>query len=181
MIFLGCLQARYLSVVLVVVVDSKGFCPIHSACSLCLKDPQNSSIATEIVRMMTSVGADVSVVDSNGNTPLHWAARSGDKSTAEFLLLKASPKGKRDENTLSDNEHRIFVTGLPLFFCFQTRKMTKGRLLYTGHFERVDEGYQLLRSCSKMEPNLLYGVKSLSVRLRWPRTAFMMRTILRLS
>ncbi len=75
--------------------DSKGFCPIHSACSLCLKEPQNSSIATEIVRMMTNAGADVSVADSNGNTPLHWAARAGDKSTAEYLLLKASPKGKK--------------------------------------------------------------------------------------
>lgn len=75
--------------------DSKGFCPIHSACALCLKDPQNSGIATEIVRVMTNAGADVSVADSEGNTPLHWAARAGDKSTAEFLLLKASPTGKR--------------------------------------------------------------------------------------
>lgn len=75
--------------------DSKGYCPIHSACSLCLKDPQNSSIATDIVRMMANAGADVTVADSEGNTPLHWAARAGDKSTAEFLLLKASPTGKQ--------------------------------------------------------------------------------------
>ena len=81
--------------------DSKGYCPIHSACALCLKDPQNSSIATDIVRMMTNAGAVVSVADSNGNTPLHWAARAGDKSTAEYLLLKASPKGTTSE----DNYH----------------------------------------------------------------------------
>lgn len=75
--------------------DSTGYCPIHSACSLCLKDIQNSRIATEIVRMMVTAGADVSVADSNGNTPLHWVARAGDKATAEFLLLKASPKGRK--------------------------------------------------------------------------------------
>jgi hypothetical protein len=74
--------------------DSKGFCPIHSACSLCMKHEQNSSIATDIVRMMITAGADVSVADSNGNTPLHWAARAGDKATAEFLLFKNSPRGE---------------------------------------------------------------------------------------
>ena len=81
--------------------DSKGYCPIHSACALCLKDSLNSSIATEIVRMMANAGADVSVADSEGNTPLHWAARAGDKSTADFLLLKASPTGRRFEWILS--------------------------------------------------------------------------------
>mmetsp|Transcript_17517 Transcript_17517/g.50462 ORF Transcript_17517/g.50462 Transcript_17517/m.50462 type:complete len:775 (-) Transcript_17517:1217-3541(-) len=83
--------------------DSKGFCPIHSACALCLKDQQNSGIATEIVRIMINAGADVSIADSNGNTPLHWAARAGDKSTAEFLLMKAAPidaKNDRGETPL---------------------------------------------------------------------------------
>ena len=73
--------------------DSKGYCPIHSACSLCLKDRNNSELATNIVHMMINAGADVSVADSNGNTPLHWAARAGDRATTEFLLIKASPKG----------------------------------------------------------------------------------------
>jgi len=77
--------------------DSMGYCPIHSACSLCLLGPGNSSIATEIVRMMSSAGADVSVADSNGNTPLHWAARAGDKSTAQFLLLKAAPRDAKND------------------------------------------------------------------------------------
>jgi len=77
--------------------DSKGYCPIHSACSLCLKDPENSTMATDIVRMMTNAGADVSVADSEGNTPLHWAARAGDKSTAEFLLFKSSPKDAKND------------------------------------------------------------------------------------
>lgn len=73
--------------------DKAGFCPMHSACSLCMKDDKNSKIATEIVRMLVTSGADTSVQDSEGNTPLHWAARAGDKGTAEFLLLKHSPIG----------------------------------------------------------------------------------------
>ena len=57
-------------------------------------DPINSSMATEIVRMLIAAGADSSIRDLDGNTPLHWAARAGDKGTAEFLLVKNNPKGK---------------------------------------------------------------------------------------
>jgi ankyrin repeat protein len=74
--------------------DTAGYAPMHSACSLCMKDAQNSSIATDIVRMLISAGADASIGDSEGNTPLHWAARAGDKGTAELLLLKNCPKGR---------------------------------------------------------------------------------------
>eukprot|EP00980_Cylindrotheca_fusiformis_P016270 scaffold4829_cov129-Cylindrotheca_fusiformis.AAC.30 len=77
--------------------DSKGYCPIHSACSLCMIDTQNSSIATDIVRALIAAGAEVSVCDSEGNTPLHWASRSGDRGTAEFLLLKNCPKDAKNE------------------------------------------------------------------------------------
>ena len=73
--------------------DKKGYCPIHSACSLCMIDPMNSAIAGEIVRLLISAGADVSIRDLDGNSPLHWAARVGDRGTAEFLLLKNNPKG----------------------------------------------------------------------------------------
>lgn len=51
-------------------------------------------MATEIVRMLIAAGADSSIRDLDGNTPLHWAARAGDRSTAEFLLVKNNPKGK---------------------------------------------------------------------------------------
>jgi hypothetical protein len=47
--------------------------------------------------MMCSAGAEVSVADSHGNTPLHWAARAGDKSTAEYLLMKAAPRDAKND------------------------------------------------------------------------------------
>jgi ankyrin repeat protein len=74
--------------------DEKGYCPIHSACALCMKDPMNSTRTTEIVRMLIAAGTDASIRDLEGNTPLHWAARAGDKATVELLLVKNNPKGK---------------------------------------------------------------------------------------
>lgn len=73
--------------------DKAGYCAIHSACALCMKDPMNSSIATDIVRALIAAGADATICDSDGNTPLHWAARAGDRGTAELLLLRNCPKG----------------------------------------------------------------------------------------
>lgn len=73
--------------------DEKGYCPIHSACALCMKDPGNSVLTCEIVRMLITAGADASIRDPEGNTPLHWAARAGDKATAQLLLVKNNPKG----------------------------------------------------------------------------------------
>ena len=73
--------------------DEKGYCPIHSACALCLNDPMNSVVTSEIVRMLIAAGGDASILDPEGNTPLHWAARAGDKNTAQLLLVKNNPKG----------------------------------------------------------------------------------------
>ena len=73
--------------------DEKGYCPIHSACALCINDPMNSVVTSEIVRMLIAAGADASIRDPEGNTPLHWAARAGEKATAQLLLVKNNPKG----------------------------------------------------------------------------------------
>ena len=85
--------------------DDKGYCPIHSACALCIRDPRNSAVTSEIVRMLIASGADASIRDPEGNTPLHWAARAGDRATAQLLLLKNNPKGR---TRMSDNA--IFTT-----------------------------------------------------------------------
>eukprot|EP00536_Pseudo-nitzschia_multiseries_P016337 jgi/Psemu1/263567/estExt_Genewise1Plus.C_10800004 len=77
--------------------DGKGYCPIHSACALCLKNPNNSFRTSEIVRLLIAAGADASIRDPEGNTPLHWAARAGDRATAQLLLVKNSPKDAKNE------------------------------------------------------------------------------------
>eukprot|EP00526_Cylindrotheca_closterium_P002104 CAMPEP_0113658460 /NCGR_PEP_ID=MMETSP0017_2-20120614/31730_1 /TAXON_ID=2856 /ORGANISM="Cylindrotheca closterium" /LENGTH=1113 /DNA_ID=CAMNT_0000572733 /DNA_START=65 /DNA_END=3407 /DNA_ORIENTATION=- /assembly_acc=CAM_ASM_000147 len=77
--------------------DDKGYCAMHSACALCMTDLQNSSIATDLVRALIAAGADASVCDEEGNTPLHWAARAGDVGTAELLLLRNCPKDAKNE------------------------------------------------------------------------------------
>eukprot|EP00531_Pseudo-nitzschia_arenysensis_P020379 CAMPEP_0116124778 /NCGR_PEP_ID=MMETSP0329-20121206/5460_1 /TAXON_ID=697910 /ORGANISM="Pseudo-nitzschia arenysensis, Strain B593" /LENGTH=1205 /DNA_ID=CAMNT_0003618777 /DNA_START=244 /DNA_END=3858 /DNA_ORIENTATION=- len=77
--------------------DYKDYCPIHSACALCMKDIKNSFLACEIVRMLITSGADASIRDPEGNTPLHWAARAGDKATAQLLLVNHNPKDAKNE------------------------------------------------------------------------------------
>lgn len=74
--------------------DEAGFCALHSACALCMRNVRNSSIAVEIVRVLLTAGADVAILDSEQNTPLHWASRAGDRAVAELLLLKNGPHGK---------------------------------------------------------------------------------------
>ena len=74
--------------------DDLGYCPLHTACALGLLRLNRKDVPCEIVRQLIAAGADPSCEDENGNTPLHWSARAGDKDVAEFLLRKNSPKGK---------------------------------------------------------------------------------------
>lgn len=80
--------------------DEAGFCPIHSACSLCLKHPQNSSLAVEILKMLINAGAEVDATDKEGSTALHWAARAGDKAVAEVLLSKGCFSGRNGDSLI---------------------------------------------------------------------------------
>lgn len=75
------------------VRDDAGYCPLHSACSLRLLGLNRPDVPCEIVRQLLAAGADPSCVDDDGCTPLHWAARAGDKDVAELLLRKNCPKG----------------------------------------------------------------------------------------
>ena len=77
----------------VVKRDELGYCPLHTACALSLLDPSNNNVASDISQILISGGADASCLDSNGNTPLHWAARAGDEAVAHLLLLKNCPPG----------------------------------------------------------------------------------------
>jgi len=83
-------------------IDDAGYCPLHTACAVCLAHPEMES-SIELVGLLLSAGADPSRTDSNGNTPLHWAARVGDKEVAVQLLLKNCPfdaKNKDGETPL---------------------------------------------------------------------------------
>jgi ankyrin repeat protein len=74
--------------------DEVGYCPIHSACCLGMKNAQNNGIALTIVRKLLAAGDDAAALDSKGSTPLHWAARSGAKLIAELLLNRGSSPGE---------------------------------------------------------------------------------------
>lgn len=74
--------------------DDLGFSPLHTACSLGLLRTNRLNEPCEIVRHLLSSGADPCGEDENGNTPLHWSARAGDKEVTELLLRKNCPKGK---------------------------------------------------------------------------------------
>jgi ankyrin repeat protein len=74
--------------------DEKGYLPIHSACTLSWLDQLNSSVASEIARLLVASGADPSALDSDRNTPLHWAARAADTAVAQYLILRKCPIGK---------------------------------------------------------------------------------------
>ena len=109
--------------------DELGFCPIHSACSLRMKNAQNSDMSVNIVRILLQAGADVSVADSEGNTPLHWAARSGDKGVTE-LLLGRSPQGKFSRGRVPRSS--VLRPSKEKFALSQMQKTSTGRRLYIG-------------------------------------------------
>ena len=68
--------------------DEAGYRPLHTAGALSLSNPDKAAVAVDIVGRLIQAGADVNDADSKGNTPLHWAARAGDKDVVSRLLFK---------------------------------------------------------------------------------------------
>ena len=86
-------------------IDGAGYCPLHTACAIRLSNvpQQTERTSVEMVTLLLSAGADQSQVDHQGNTPLHWAARAGDKDVALKLLMRNCPfdaKNQRGETPL---------------------------------------------------------------------------------
>ena len=67
--------------------DSQSFTPLHVAASLDVA-VVGPGVPADITRMLLSAGGDVRCTDKNGNTALHWAARSGNGDVAHLLTLK---------------------------------------------------------------------------------------------
>jgi Ankyrin repeats (3 copies) len=82
--------------------DESGYCPLHSACALGLMESSGTS-SCEIIQILIEAGADLSKEDTEGNTPLHWASRAGDKEAVLLLLIKnarTDAKNKKGETPL---------------------------------------------------------------------------------
>lgn len=98
--------------------DEMGYCPLHTACALGLLRLNRRDVPCEMVRQLIAAGADPSCEDENGNTPLHWSARAGDRDVAEILLRKNSPKG----TSFFVKRHNFRGSFLITFFCFRCEK-----------------------------------------------------------
>lgn len=73
--------------------DEAGYCPLHTAAALSMLTPSNTNLAFDICKLLVAAGADATFVDSNGNTPLHWAARAGNEPVAHLMLLNNCQTG----------------------------------------------------------------------------------------
>ena len=80
--------------------DSAGYTPLHSACCVAAVVASNVSEEDEndddddkpnhIVRMLLKAGCNPFLLDSNGNTPLHWSVRACDYDASQQLLALVS-------------------------------------------------------------------------------------------
>ena len=73
-------------------LDEAGYSPIHTACAVFLPQiNQPMGVRNELTRLLLDAGTDANMGDRRGNTPLHWAARTGDTdSVTELLRHQAS-------------------------------------------------------------------------------------------
>jgi hypothetical protein len=73
--------------------DDAGYCPLHTAAALSMLTPSNTNLAFDICKLLIDAGADATFADSNGNTPLHWAARAGNERAAHLMMLNKCQTG----------------------------------------------------------------------------------------
>jgi SHAQKYF class myb-like DNA-binding protein len=78
--------------------DEAGYAPLHTACALRMNHPDHAVAAMELAKLLLKAGADANVLDQQGNSALHWAARAGDREVAEMLLLKNVPLDGRNQD-----------------------------------------------------------------------------------
>ena len=80
--------------------DDAGFHLLHSVAALGLLDKFGPTCqeAVEICKLLIDRGADVTCVDKDGNTPIHWAARAGHSEVLGLLLSKSCPLDVQNNN-----------------------------------------------------------------------------------
>jgi ankyrin repeat protein len=61
------------------------------------------------ISLVLDAGFDVNEPDSQGWTPLHWAAYFGNKEVSQFLVDRAADKGLKDSTGRTSYEISLFV------------------------------------------------------------------------
>ena len=121
--------------------DDAGFCPLHTAAALSMLTPSNTILAFDICKLLIDAGADASYTDSNGNTPLHWAARAGNERAAHLMLLNKCQTGMPLLN-FSSSVVLCYANTTGTFSSQMYRTMPE-KHLFIGQCERDSEGYPL--------------------------------------
>ena len=87
----------------------------------------NAVGSAEAIQLLLEHGADVSLTDSNGNLPLHYAANRGNVAAANLLINRGSPVDARDNRE-----------DTPLMAAARSFRFTFINVLITKHHANVN-------------------------------------------